>query len=65
MKLLHPAASLPQGDPRSRLVADVQTELYRLTLVVDELKTTGTVAQLDAAQKILWGVIQILDGRQT
>jgi hypothetical protein len=50
--------------PKQRLVEDVRTELYRLTVLIDELKKDGSIEDLDAAQKVLWGTILILDGRK-
>ena len=51
-------------DARSRLVEDVRTQLYRLTLQVDEIKAEGTIEDLDATEKILWGASRMLDGRK-
>jgi hypothetical protein len=61
MKLI-PGKAPKAETARERLIHDVRTQLYRLTVIVDELKVEGTEAQLDAAEKILWGAVRMLDG---
>lgn len=66
MKLLQPKKSPQAKDesPRGRLIEDVKTELFRLTLLVDELKARGSLDDLEAAQKMIWGLTLMLDQRK-
>lgn len=52
----------PGTSPKDRARLNVQAELYRLTTAVDTLKTQGTIEELDAAQRVLWGAVLIVDG---
>jgi hypothetical protein len=67
MKLTPTPSKAPKPKPqtaRDRLVEDVRTQLYRLTVQVDEIKAEGTVDDLDAAEKILWAAVRMLDTRK-
>jgi len=67
MKLIQNKKGQPKpivagNTPEDRARMNLVTELYRVTVAVDELKALGTVDELDAAQKMLWGVLLVLDG---
>jgi hypothetical protein len=53
-----------RDDPRSRLVADVKAERYKLSCLIDEILVDGSVDDLDAVQAMLWGLTLLLHHRR-
>lgn len=66
MKLIQnkkaPKPIVTGNQPVDRARMNLVTELYRVTVAVDELKSVGTVEELDVAQKMLGGVLLVFDG---
>lgn len=36
--------------------------MFRLTQAVDELKARGSIEDLDAAQRVIWAAVLVVDG---
>ncbi len=63
MKFIQQPVAKPSSDlSRDRLLRDVQTQVHRLLVGVDELKGEGDVTALDAAERILWATGILIDG---
>lgn len=54
-----------KDNPRERAVTNMQAELHRLRTATDQLRGVGTIEDLDAAERVLWGALLVIDGLLT